>query len=890
MLPADASRLWPVRIDKDSWPPPYLGPPDGDRYTELTPAYIDDYFRNGHTDPGTLMFAKNWGYASKDPPPPIPLRPLCLELPTDAAVERLISPLHVNDGNGNLVETGFTGLKFERWKSLASEEAQSRVLHWLKVKRTPVLVGFKHRKTPTAEHPKGKLSGYNHTNVIFGFNADTNQFRLMDPETLNKPDQEFSLAFHGKMKPSLYDQWVREDVNSVWFPEPARAATRYFEFNDDPAPVDLLTISPDGSRTGVDGTTGIEYTEDEDVSPEEFGNLWDIFEEIPPTSPPKSVSIRQPKAGTYRLQAVGKGSGQLQLDFVDVKGSSSEIDQNTVLSIDEPITAGEVQKFEMGYSGNNPATAEAVSSFSPEARAGNDTNGLTGVAVPFNGEASFDYDGTISKYAWEFGDGTSAIGANPSHAYSQPGTYTAKLTITDDAGRTATDTLKVTIELSQQKPVARLTGPYLATATRDVFLASLESFDRNNDPLTYKWDFGDGTTTTSDSFNGVNHAYAEPGEYEVTLIVNDGKEDSLPAKSNVKVLARLPEGLSVPDCVTPGSDVPVSLDNLFVQSSSWDIGYNGSVPEPPTVAEAQEQIDRTGPFGGEYGRAEGFGSTLKVESVEALSELTYTLNMTWQVPQDYAPGEHSVGFYNEGSDAFWNSSTSPCPVPENFPPLAHAGGPSYNASAGRPITLDGSQSSDPDGDSLTYRWNLGDGSNASVVKPTHTFSNPGRYMVQLNVNDGTQTSLLDRNSFAIVDVGAAPEAPDCTIGEIEPPVNDVSSADDPAMSAYKFGSRGVIPAKYKAACDGDPIDTQVEADAHPMKLTLTKLGSTPDQDAVVENTVTGSANSGDLFRFDDAADHYIYNVGVKNLASGTYKLTITEANGGATHDEWFSIK
>jgi hypothetical protein len=39
-----------------------------------------------------------------------------------------------------------------------------------------------------------------------------------------------------------------------------------------------------------------------------------------------------------------------------------------------------------------------------------------------------------------------------------------------------------------------------------------------------------------------------------------------------------------------------------------------------------------------------------------------------------------------------------------------------------------------------------------------------------------------------------------------------------------------------------------------------------------------------------AADHYIYNVGVKNLASGTYKLTISEANGGATHDEWFSVK
>ena len=54
--------------------------------------------------------------------------------------------------------------------------------------------------------------------------------------------------------------------------------------------------------------------------------------------------------------------------------------------------------------------------------------------------------------------------------------------------------------------------------------------------------------------------------------------------------------------------------------------------------------------------------------------------------------------------------------------------------------------------------------------------------------------------------------------------------------------------------------------------------------------MTGSANSCDLFRFDDAADQYIYDIGVKNLASGTYKLTISEANGGATHDEWFSVK
>lgn len=135
-----------------------------------------------------------------------------------------------------------------------------------------------------------------------------------------------------------------------------------------------------------------------------------------------------------------------------------------------------------------------------------------------------------------------------------------------------------------------------------------------------------------------------------------------------------------------------------------------------------------------------------------------------------------------------------------------------------------------------------------------------------------------------------PPPPSCTFSEILPPVNDVSSETDAGMSSYKFGSRGVVPAKFQVTCDNDLIDTQAEADAHPMTLTLTKLGSSPAQDSVVEQTQTGSANTGNLFRFVDADDHYIYNIGVKGLEAGTYKLTISEANGGGSHDEWFSIK
>lgn len=68
-------------------------------------------------------------------------------------------------------------------------------------------------------------------------------------------------------------------------------------------------------------------------------------------------------------------------------------------------------------------------------------------------------------------------------------------------------------------------------------------------------------------------------------------------------------------------------------------------------------------------------------------------------------------------------------------PVANAGGP-YTGSVGAPITFDGSQSSDPNGDPLTYTWSFGDGSSGSGVNPVHTYTAPGTYGVSLTVSDG----------------------------------------------------------------------------------------------------------------------------------------------------------
>ena len=61
-------------------------------------------------------------------------------------------------------------------------------------------------------------------------------------------------------------------------------------------------------------------------------------------------------------------------------------------------------------------------------------------------DESADSDGEIVAWAWRFGDGTTSTAANPGHAYADYGTYTVSLTVTDDAGASAT--LTGSVELS----------------------------------------------------------------------------------------------------------------------------------------------------------------------------------------------------------------------------------------------------------------------------------------------------------------------------------------------------------------------------------------------------------------------------------------------------------
>jgi PKD repeat protein len=108
----------------------------------------------------------------------------------------------------------------------------------------------------------------------------------------------------------------------------------------------------------------------------------------------------------------------------------------------------------VGGAANQPPVAKA--SATP-------TSGTAPLAVNFSSAGSSDPDGTITSYAWTFGDGGTSTAANPSHNYASAGTFTATLTVTDNSGATASKS--VTITATATASVLRSTDITL-TATR----------------------------------------------------------------------------------------------------------------------------------------------------------------------------------------------------------------------------------------------------------------------------------------------------------------------------------------------------------------------------------------------------------------------------------------
>jgi len=162
---------------------------------------------------------------------------------------------------------------------------------------------------------------------------------------------------------------------------------------------------------------------------------------------------------------------------------------------------------------------------------------LTNEDIPtrFNGRSSTD-DFGIKSYTWDFGDGESLISSNPwvDHRYLTEGTYTATLTVTDYAGHTDSDSVTVTVSpepVAVAVPWAFSGGVEVPHDTISGKLITLKGVAYSlREPLTYEWDFGDGSPTAGGTVSNkriiqADHTYTgvEGQPFVATLTVTDAE-------------------------------------------------------------------------------------------------------------------------------------------------------------------------------------------------------------------------------------------------------------------------------------------------------------------------------------------------------------------------------
>ena len=99
------------------------------------------------------------------------------------------------------------------------------------------------------------------------------------------------------------------------------------------------------------------------------------------------------------------------------------------------------------------------------------------VAVNFNAGASKDANGSVVSYAWDFGDGKTATGATVSHVYTTNGTFTPKLTVTDDQGLASSQVLGHAIVSDLVGPIAGIVKPSSTTSLTKSFAVQWNGSD-----------------------------------------------------------------------------------------------------------------------------------------------------------------------------------------------------------------------------------------------------------------------------------------------------------------------------------------------------------------------------------------------------------------------------
>ena len=395
------------------------------------------------------------------------------------------------------------------------------------------------------------------------------------------------------------------------------------------------------------------------------------------------------------------------------------------------------------------------------------TDPAPGTWVHFDATSSHDPDGTITSYSWNFGDGSTGSGASVYHRFTSAGTYTVRLTVTDDDGASDTVTQQVVVQVATPPPTADAGGPYSGTVGQPVTLSGTGS---TGTITSYSWNFGDGHTASGST---VTHSYAAPGTYTATLTVSGpGGTDTDTAQV---VISPAAPALSLQISLPKGSyQVGESIVITYTVNRPAYVYICDADPSGKVVLLFPSYLEPNNYVGAGTHTLPGRSYTLRVDP-PAGTETLYAFAATSRLPNfptsfgsgfpvlSYDP----AGFRNSvrqtmqtqlpagewAEDTLSFTVTQPAP---NQPPVAAFTYSPTSPQVGQAVHFDASSSHDPDGSIVSYSWNFGDGHTAAGVSVAHSYSHAGSYTVRLTVRDDDGASATKTKT---VSVAAAPSFP-----------------------------------------------------------------------------------------------------------------------------------
>ncbi|MEM8887121.1 MAG: PKD domain-containing protein, partial [Bacteroidota bacterium] len=453
-----------------------------------------------------------------------------------------------------------------------------------------------------------------------------------------------------------------------------------------------------------------------------------------------------------------------------------------------------------------------------------DTVGCAVTAISFTG-VSTGVNAPV-LWEWDFGDGKSGTGQNPTNTYFNDGTYSVSLRATDANGCRDSVTKINYIELDH--PTADFSVSQLQTCPGTA--VTFSDLSTGNFPMTsWIWDFGDGSPL---SFaQNPTHTYTVGGTYTVSLVVSDGINcrDTLTRNTYIQVYDPPVAAFNVTpsqDCIPMNvafSDVSTN-GTASIVSWAWDFGDGGnsSVPNPSysyaTAGTYTVTLTVTD--------ANGCQSTT-TSSVEALqipivdfmadqplgcapqgitfSDLTVSPYVKTSYLWDFGDGTTSTSpgpFHQYNSDGVYTvklivEDQNGCRdslTKNNYIRLSHpVSNFTWDATEvcpNVPVGVSFTDVSIPDTTIVAYVWDFGDGTTSTERNPSHSYSTPGNYSVSLRVintlgctDDTVQSNLIEVLNPPATDFSMTDSA-NCTPLTIQ--FGDLSVQGDTAISSWQW--------------------------------------------------------------------------------------------------------